>query len=601
MINYLKRLWHSISFRLTLIIIFVFMITVWLGGKSLDFTLSMATNSMESLRASRSMSDHLGANTLQIVNAMKAASMASDKGLSRADVIDLCRMLKEQEFADSVYFFTKTSIPELQACRDSVADRDTVCWSEPYRVNGRMIVSVMTNTRKSGVLCADISLVWLNKLMDENKPSSQAVLYLISPEGRFIMASDSTLLGEMAPPELSTRTNDGFSVNVLTEDDEPYSEQNGKEKPVKKVMTSFGKEVPNTGWYFRCATPPSSTDNEFSEIVRIIVFSMLSLMAFFLLILILFFVRRSIYPLSKITGATQQIAKGNFNVELPRIRSHTEIRQLRDSFEVMQKELSQYVEDLKVTTEQKVSMERDLQIAHEIQQGLIPQQFPAFPERKDLDIYGLQIPAKTVGGDLFDFFMRDEKLFFCIGDVSGKGVPAALFMAVTCRLFRHLGRTTANPVEIVTGINNELSQGNERNMFCTLWVGVLDMATGWMTFCNAGHNQPILIHNHACNYMEPKVNIPAGVFDGFEFQGESMKLHPGDSLFMYTDGVTEAENRMKDLYGDDVALAAVASQEESDMETMAKSILKDVQKFADGAEQSDDLTILCLKYHPKAL
>ena len=183
----------------------------------------------------------------------------------------------------------------------------------------------------------------------------------------------------------------------------------------------------------------------------------------------------------------------------------------------------------------------ELKIATGIQMSMVPKTFPPFPERHDLDMSATIIPAKEVGGDLYDFFIRDEKLFFCVGDVSGKGVPAALVMAVTRTTFRNMSAREDSPGRIVQAMNDGLSSMNESNMFVTLFCGVLDLKNGHLRFCNAGHNPPMALTD-AIRPLDVIPNLPIGIMEGFEFQEQEMPFHYDDGLFLYTDGLTAAEN-----------------------------------------------------------
>jgi sigma-B regulation protein RsbU (phosphoserine phosphatase) len=323
---------------------------------------------------------------------------------------------------------------------------------------------------------------------------------------------------------------------------------------------------------------------------------MLSMLFFIILLCIIITVNWQLRPLGKIAEATDAIAQGNFNTKLPIIKGHSDISHLRDSFVSMQSELTKYIGDLRATTEKKANMERDLLIAAKIQQGMLLKVFPAFPDRGDIDIYGMQRAAKEVGGDIFDFLMHDDRLYFLIGDVSGKGVPASLFMTVVGHLFRNVARYSTSASVIVEAINNGLAEGNDEDMFCTLFCGVLDMQTGKVEYCNAGHNAPIWVHNGKTDFMTPEVNLPTGVMGEFEYKSETMQLSEGDALFLYTDGVTEAENRNKDLFGDTSALAMVDLLKDMTMKDLSDGVYDAVKQFVDGYEQSDDLTMLCLRW-----
>jgi len=230
--------------------------------------------------------------------------------------------------------------------------------------------------------------------------------------------------------------------------------------------------------------------------------------------------------------------------------------------------------------------------------SMLPKTFPPYPERKDIDIYGSLTPAKGVGGDLFDFHIRDEKLFFCIGDVSGKGVPASLYMAVTRSLFRNVSSHESDPERIVAALNKAQSEGNDTNMFVTIFVGVLDLATGQLHYCNAGHDAPLLVgRDVAALPCDP--NLPIGVIADFKFSRQQLVLDTGTTIFLFTDGLNEAENAQHQQFGDNriwqlakKQLAANNHQPQQLIETMTQA----VHQFVGDAEQSDDLTMLAIQY-----
>ena len=238
-------------------------------------------------------------------------------------------------------------------------------------------------------------------------------------------------------------------------------------------------------------------------------------------------------------------------------------------------------------------MESELHIAREIQMAMIPKTFPPFPDRNDLDFAASIVPAKEVGGDLYDFFIRDEKLYFCIGDVSGKGVPASLVMAVTRSLFRAMSARESGPQRIVSSMNDTMSESNESNMFVTFFCGVLNLATGQLRYCNAGHNPPLLLSDDI-HLLDVQTNIPLGVVYGYKYDEQEIQLRFDDSLLLYTDGLTEAENRQAQQFGLDRVKTALqirgSSQEHLDR------LLASVNEFVGDAPQSDDLTMLFIRF-----
>ena len=359
----------------------------------------------------------------------------------------------------------------------------------------------------------------------------------------------------------------------------------------------FYAPIEHTDWSMALALPAFDIKG-FGVLVGIVL-----LLLIFLALLAVYFVGRRIIkrtakPLHQLATSAGEVAKGNFDTPLPTIKHNDEIRMLRDSFENMQQSLTKYVDELKTTTASKAAIENELKVAHDIQMSMLPKIFPPYPDRDDIDIAGSLTPAKDVGGDLFDFYIRDEKFFFCIGDVSGKGVPASLVMAVTRSLFRNVSAHVSEPSEIVRTLNDALVENNETNMFVTFFVGVLDLKTGQMNYCNAGHDSPLLIGD-GVGMLPCDSNLPLGVMSGWTFSSQEIDIHPQTVVFLYTDGLTEAEDIHHAQFGDQRVIE-VAEQLLADGEHMPSTIISRmshaVQTFVGDAEQSDDLTMLAIKY-----
>jgi sigma-B regulation protein RsbU (phosphoserine phosphatase) len=239
-------------------------------------------------------------------------------------------------------------------------------------------------------------------------------------------------------------------------------------------------------------------------------------------------------------------------------------------------------------------MESELHVASEIQKSMLPKVFPPYPERNDIDVYGQLMPAKAVGGDLFDFFIRDEKLFFCIGDVSGKGIPASLVMAVTQTQFRTIAAHEANPDRIMGILNDSLNENNERHMFVTLFIGVLDLPTGRMRYCNAGHDAPVVAGAHD-SMLPCDANLPIGVMPGYKFSLQETTIHPSTTVFLYTDGLTEAEDENLQLFGKSRILETINAAPKQPKQLIT-TMTEAVNHFVGKAEQSDDLTMMAIQY-----
>ena len=250
--------------------------------------------------------------------------------------------------------------------------------------------------------------------------------------------------------------------------------------------------------------------------------------------------------------------------------------------------LQQMNTELKTTTMAKEHMENELQVAREIQLSMLPHNFV---QLRRADAHAFMRPAKFVGGDLYDIFYQNDKLYFCIGDVAGKGVPASMLMAVAVNLFRMTAKEGFSPQQIATKLNDAISADNEQGMFVTMFIAIIDLNTGHMDYCNAGHNPPLLDGE----YMEVVSNAPVGLWPEFQYVGQEVVNMKGRCLFLYTDGLNEAENREQQQFGDDRLQQEIRQLQEEDALSMTEAVEKAVECFVDGAEQSDDLTMLCIK------
>lgn len=245
----------------------------------------------------------------------------------------------------------------------------------------------------------------------------------------------------------------------------------------------------------------------------------------------------------------------------------------------------------------------ELRIARDLQMSMLPVKYPAFPERTDVDVRGLLMPAREVGGDLYDFFIRDEKLFFCIGDVSGKGVPSALVMAISHALFFSTSSGESNPAHIMRNMNETACRNNDKNMFVTLFIGVLDLPTGRLRYCNAGHDVPMVIGKDDVTLLPVNANLPIGVIEDYVYESQETILESDTSLFLYTDGLTEAMDKEHNQFGQQRAIDVMkpyCGNENTSLECILETVRGEVNAFVKDAEQSDDLTLLMVRYTPKS-
>lgn len=254
----------------------------------------------------------------------------------------------------------------------------------------------------------------------------------------------------------------------------------------------------------------------------------------------------------------------------------------------------------KVTTERE-KIQSELNVAREIQNGMLPKQSILEVADEQVEVAGSLESAKEVGGDLYDYFIKEDYLYFCIGDVSGKGVPAALFMSVTRSLFRTISPYTRDAAKVLSYMNNSLAQLNESNMFVTFLVGILDMKTGRLIYANAGHDAPVILDENGVAELKVTPNLPLGIFPDFEFQSQSVQLRKESLIFLYTDGLTEAMNNRKEEFGEERTMNALKEiylqSAEISPESLLERISSKIKDFVGNAEQSDDLTMLAFRFH----
>ncbi|MBM4324554.1 MAG: stage II sporulation protein E [Deltaproteobacteria bacterium] len=352
----------------------------------------------------------------------------------------------------------------------------------------------------------------------------------------------------------------------------------------------------------------SSLEDRLNEtVVSSVLFELGVFMVLFLSVYAI--ISRAIKPLTELTGHTQALIEQNFNWG-ESIRSkvisihetkHDEVGKLAKALVQMETTLQTYIVNLKETTAAKERIESELAIARNIQMGFLPQTFPAFPNRTEFDLHAILEPAKEVGGDLYDYFLIDEnRLFFLIGDVSDKGVPAALFMAVTKTLFEtHALRGNASISEIMSRVNQELSRGNPWQMFVTAFAGILDLKTGEVVYSDGGHEPPILLRaGQKAEILKKKGGPALCFFDDFPYESDTFRLRPGDTLVLYTDGVTEAMNLEHKLFSSvRIQQALQIDVEAVPLAATIQRLFEQVKLFAGNVTQSDDIAILAIRYY----
>lgn len=480
-------------------------------------------------------------------------------------------------------------------------------WTEPFlgeypeeeAVQDKMVVSYCKrieeeNGKYVGTIASDLSLRWLSETISAVKPYPHSYSFMIGMGGTFFVHPD--------PEKL-------LYQSIFTE---TMEQDNPERMALGKAMVSgeegmrmltlngelcyvFYQPLGETGFSAAIVCPERDIFYGYNRLRNVVILIFILGMLIMHIILSTVF-RREIAPMRRLAEQAETIADGNFDEVLLDTGRKDEIGRLVHSFSEMQQSLVKYIEEIKNTSAEKASIERELYVARDIQMSMVPRIFPPFPEREDIDLFASMTPAKEVGGDLYDFFVENECLYFCIGDVSGKGVPASLFMAVTRNLFRVIAQQGNSPEEIAKSINHALSAENDQGMFVTMFIGKVNLKTGELTYCNCGHNPPVVCEpGKEARFLPMQyVNLALGTWDGFEFQGERIPDIREWKILLYTDGLNEAENPRYELFGNDRLIQLMNGVSQLDAEGIIQMLQEEVERHRSGASPNDDLTLLSL-------
>lgn len=435
-------------------------------------------------------------------------------------------------------------------------NHDTAYWSEPYRAPDAPTEKVVTynfpvhdqDHRVVGIVGVDLDAAWLGEVLNSHHQYPSSYELLLSGKGKLICGPDAADVKHQEVKEMVAMINDSTL--------ERSPSQSGR----STILTFIDKDDGEKGYVFYHSSKSiapwqiaivSYEDEVFKPLIDIRRIN--GLLALVGLLILSFIIMRTIKSIYKLRDANAE----------------------------------------------KQRTDDELRIAKNIQMNMLPETYPPFPDRNDLDLFGSLVPAKMVGGDLYDFFIRDEKLYFCIGDVSGKSVPAALVMAVTHSLFLSVSSHESNPARIIQSINESLCRGNESNMFVTFFIGVLDLPTGLMRYCNAGHNPPLIKKGDSVEPLPAKANLPLGVMDNMDYLLQQVIIDPETTIVLYTDGLTEAKNLESKQFGFDNTIEAVKECHDNTSEQLVRFLTQKVNVFVGDAEPSDDLTLLAIRYTPK--
>lgn len=488
----------------------------------------------------------------------------------------------------------------------------TPVWSEPYYDEGGGNILMATYSvpfyknvdgcRKfMGVVTADVSLMWLQKIVSSIKIAKSGYAFLISKNGTYVthpytkMVMNETIfsLGE----EMNNKQLRTIGKSMIKGESGFF--------PITSIVTkkpSWISYAPlrSSGWSLGIVFPRDELLFDIKKLNRMVL--MLGLFGFVILFVILFFIAVSITrPIKILADTTRNIGKGKFDFDLSVITSGDEVGMLAESFVYMRDSLKKYIGELTETTAVKERMQSELRIAHGIQMGIIPKTFPPFPDRPEFDIYAILEPAKEVGGDFYDFFFMDnERLCFVIGDVSDKGVPAALFMAVTKTMIKTMSKGAATPDEILDRVNKEIACNNDSSMFITIFCGILNVNTGEVLYSNGGHTLPLVIYSgEEIEFLKGDTGIAVGALEKAVYKTNRICLNSGDVVCMYTDGVTEAVDKKQELFNEQRLKEEIYEVRQRPVKEIVLETYHKVSEFSSGMPQADDITLLAIQYFGK--
>ncbi|MBL7192155.1 SpoIIE family protein phosphatase [bacterium] len=484
-------------------------------------------------------------------------------------------------------------------------------WSEPYydEGGGEIVMSTysvpfyhwVNGERKFyGIVTADISIDWLQDLVRSIHIYKSGYGFLISHNGTFLTyPPDENLIMNETIFTLAESINDKDLReigNSMLKGDSGFVQTSALTKGQGSWL--YYAPLPSSGWSLGVLFPEKELMADIYRLSAILI--ILGIAGLVLLSITVALISTGITkPLRALVKAASTAAEGDLDFALPPARCRDEAGKLSDAFNYMISSLKDYIQKLTETTAAKERIESELNVAHNIQMSIIPRMFPPFPEREEFDLHAVLKPARQVGGDYYDFFfLDDDHLCFTIGDVSGKGVPASLYMAITRTLIRAKSGHGLSPALMMTRVNQDLCVDNDSSMFVTIFLGILDARTGGLEFCNGGHDLPFIISAEGkIGALGESDGLIVGIIPDYEYNNRNITLKAGDAIFLFTDGVTEAMNAEEDMFSRErleEVLGEIKSDNPADYSQM---VLKAVEKFAGDNPQSDDITLLTLVYY----
>jgi sigma-B regulation protein RsbU (phosphoserine phosphatase) len=446
----------------------------------------------------------------------------------------------------------------------------------------------------SGIISCEISLNKMDKMLSEVKIGSNGYSFIIDQSGRIITHPKKEWI---LNKNLFEKPSLIFEENIEIVESQIKSGGKGAGNGISQYLDNqkawfYFSPLPSSGWSAIIVVPEKELLKPIELIFqKMILVSGLGILILFLVNMLIF--KRMLDPLVRIVFAIQRFSSADNQLN----KSRNEILMLADSLENWQSKYGLLIKEQTKTANEKLKYEKDLKSAREIQFNIIPIGKPKFPEYPEIDLFAILKPAETVGGDLYDYFFIDKNhLLIAIGDVSGKGIPASLFMAITSTLIKTHAKMLSTK-GIVTQVNHELSERNSNQYFVTLFIGILDISTGIMDYCNAAHDYPYILHaDGTIQKLSKSHGLPLGIYKNKEYSSNQIELQLGDMIVLYTDGVINSKDDKNKHYGTERLEINIQNLIDLSSEEAANRIVKSIEIYEGEEKQSDDITLLTLRY-----
>jgi sigma-B regulation protein RsbU (phosphoserine phosphatase) len=470
------------------------------------------------------------------------------------------------------------------------------CWQQPFfsQSRHRKLVNyssaILVGGQAVGVVNADVTLEWLQDILEALNIPPGTEAFVIDEHGTYLANDDPRWVGQQAKA--------GLLETLSSSDTRPIRQAAAQTARAAGTVWIYHAPIRGTHWQFGLAVP----EVQIYAGARHAFFSALGMGSLALLILtILTFAitRRIMNPLGVLTERAEQVSRGALDFALPAVRQGDEIGRLTHAFDRMRRELAGHIAELTRVAREQQRLSSELEIAYQIQTALLPGAHYLDALCRNFELHAVLQPARTVGGDLYSYFMmHDQRFYIMVGDVSDKGIPAALFMARAITLAKALAPRAHSPQHLLQLLNQELCRNNDGCMFVSLLCGLLDTVTGNLVMASAGHEPPVLWGaNDAPRLLELETGPALGLDEEATYPTYRVRLRPGETLLMYTDGITEATDGALNMYGQERMLACLARHAENGDDDAARYLVADVESFAAGHGQADDITVLALRWH----